>query len=76
MEPFVLEIEVVVVTLNLDGLGVDVAEIVGVFLCGMRVGVVSSVKKMFIIKVRLKNKTENPHQYYLRTLMSHVVMVV
>lgn len=44
MEPFVLEVELVAVTLNLDGLGVDVAEIEGVLLCGMRDGVVSSVK--------------------------------
>lgn len=55
MEPFVLEIELVVVTLNLDGLGVDVAETVGVFLCGMRDGVVSSVNEKWLsIKVHLK----------------------
>lgn len=43
--PFVLEIELVEVTLNLEGLGVDVAEMDGVLLCGMRDGVVSSIKK-------------------------------
>lgn len=74
MEPFVFEL--VEVTLNLDGLGVDVAEIDEIdFLCGMRDGFASSGIKEKVLDNNQTKKGVTTYQYCLETMMNHVVMV-